>query len=82
MDLGKISNCDTDYALTARELLPSVRETLSEQLPCAGSEVTKTDRANQRSSLYDAPAEGWRQMCEKITRAPWASAISERCIKS
>lgn len=51
MDLRKISNCDTDYALTAGEQLPSVRETLSEHLPCVGSEATKTDKANQRSLL-------------------------------
>lgn len=51
MDLRKISNCDTDYVLTARGQLPSVRETLSEHLPCVGSEATKTDKANQRSLL-------------------------------
>ena len=46
MELRKISNCDIDCPLNSREQLPSVRITLSEYPPCAGSEARdRSDRS-------------------------------------
>lgn len=58
MELRKISKCDIDCALSAREQLPSVRITLGEDPLCAGSEARGTDPTHQWSFPAMLCAEG------------------------
>ena len=78
MDLRKISNCDIDCTLGAREQLPSVREILHEYLPCMGSEATKTGQTDSSICPVILSAEEWRQMCRKIIRTHWVNQILQQ----